>query len=264
MKEIKLPPGRKFILATHPRSGGNWLIGLLIQHPRVFATGELFERVRKDTGAARFIAAAGIKPLGRREKDVERFVGDFFLRSPAAAQKRVIGFKLLGSHLSRKWRRRLLMHPDIDVILLRRRNLLRACVSHQIAQRTRQFIVGKNQKHRRIPPFRADIAGMRQWLARQAKWLEFCERVLKKSGKAYMNIFYEDLNADPGQAQKVFAFLGVRRFDGLEAATRRVTPIDRYALLRNIDEVEAKLGGGRFGRLDGGAARRPWKRYAVL
>lgn len=142
-----MPARTPFVILTSPRSGSNWLITLLNQHPHMRCSFEvLHNQPDQRTPMVAPVAGDQIPDRDRRYDDTREgadFVRDLYA-VPYPSSVRATGFKLFydqaaGERARSAWTY-LARNRDIHVIHLERDNLLAAFVSLQRALRTRVWL----------------------------------------------------------------------------------------------------------------------------
>lgn len=136
-----MPDYRRFIVLTFGRTGSTWLVEAPNSHPRITCFGSVFEAgadfVSFDVDGYNNFSA---KDRDLRDQDFAAFLRDriFCQHSPdlgAAGFKlqyrNVFGFKGLLQHLTGD--------PDLGIVHLKRRNLLRPLISLRLAKTTGQY-----------------------------------------------------------------------------------------------------------------------------
>ena len=235
----------RFMIACAARTGSTMLVRTLRSHPALLMHGEVWgERmVGLDGPLAR---ACEADPASFDALERARF------RHPDACMQRfleghgaqAVGFKLKFDELVRpQWRGiRELVEADADlrIVFLRRRDLLRRYLSHQIVlQQTGVTNVPVGEALPEVVPFAVDIDDcLRDIAETRRREHEFAAAF---AAHASTQIDYEDLAADPqAQCERVFAFLGLAPVP-VTVATERIVRTPPETLVLNYLELQAAL-----------------------
>jgi LPS sulfotransferase NodH len=215
---------KKFILLARSRTGSNLLLSYLNSHPRIFARGEICQNLR-----------------GRGCKKI---LASVFNRQPGHIQ--AAGFKLFYYHPldatnSPLWQE-LLSMPDLHVIHLKRRNILKTLVSRKIAARQhvwqRASVRSRSEKS---PAVRIGSAELQLGFLQTREWEVNAERMF--AGHKLLNLYYEDLVADPqGTFRHVTDFLGLA-YRSPRSRLKKQNPASIKELLANYDELKTVFSG---------------------
>ena len=152
-------PYTAFVLLAHGRSGSTVLTEALRGHGRIRMYGEICHEDPDERDRA--------TAADRRYEDGEngwRYLDEVVYRNRWWADIEAVGFKLFGDHArtgpAASVCDRLIGDRDIRVVLLERRNLLRALQSYEVAVRTNEWVlpVGARPDHERVPPIWLDPA----------------------------------------------------------------------------------------------------------
>lgn len=264
-------PRCRFAVLCHQRSGSNALTSALQQHPQVELYGQLFNnsleyrRHHRDMLSMRLFRrhADSLQHVGpnpsarkriedlalrsvRREHDVAPYVDTFFERFGADAS--AVGFKVHDLQLDDA--DLLDMTGRLDrVIVLRRRNLLRAAVSWAVAVQTDVW-VRRRDRHTDPPPLQLDLDDIEWFIDKTQRSLDDWKRVLDRSDVESMWLEFETAVEAPDGVGPVLDFLGVDRDVELSFATKKLAAAD-YAHVANAYEIDRRLGNDDTGRLFG-------------
>jgi len=218
---------RKFIVLSRSRTGSNLLLSYLNSHPGVFAKGEIFQQLR-----------------GR---DHKKIMASVFNRQPRHIQ--AAGFKIFYYHPlddknSPVWRE-LLAVPELHVIHLRRRNILKTLVSRKIAEIEGSWKTASAKAAAKKP--NAVFIGseeLRQGFFETREWEMKAERMF--AGRPMLHLDYEYLIADPHGAFKQIAdFLGLA-YRPPRTRMKKQNPLAVNALLANYDELKTAFSGSEW------------------
>ncbi len=216
---------RRFVVVSRSRTGSYLLTSYLNSHPDILMHGEVFGKLR-----------------GQAYQDVlETYHGKYPRRVRAA------GFKLfyyhpldtpapgLWDHLSGD--------PNIHIVHLIRKDILRTLVSRAIAQKTDEWVRTKDKPRSAIgsgdPEARITVDPT--WFRRQLhKTLDWQSAARERfCAQPYLELTYEDLVADlDGTFGQVTRFLGVPP-GAPSTKQRKQTPSDVDLAIQNGDELRA-------------------------
>jgi LPS sulfotransferase NodH len=196
---------RRFVIVGIARTGSTLLVNLLNAHSRVLAFGELFrspEEIGWDT--APFNTSRSAKLLALYRADPVAFINErVFRRWPRRCG--AVGFKLFYYHArqlphSRVWDF-LAANPDIRILHIKRRNILKQYYSLELAHKTDVWVSSRAPAGEQQPP------------RRHFAWVRGLEEECAEFFKAHetRDIYYEDLSADTEREMK-----GVQDFLGLQ------------------------------------------------
>jgi hypothetical protein len=240
------------LLFAHPRTGSSNLTSVLSLHPELKLAMDPFWH---GYGAA--------YPDERNYVDdiddipsLELALGELF--------DRYDGMKVLDYQLDEKVYDYLLLKPDIRVIFLQRRNLLRAEVSCHIAEQTRVWgIEDLNDARRKVYQNLAPIP--QKALADSLEYAvdlvsHYTRTIRQRPLGTYLEVFYEDLYsnslaANQASVKQVFDFLELEMPEGdgldyfLDPCRSRINSEETYRLLPNAREIDKKFGNDEMGWL---------------
>ena len=235
----------RFMIACAARTGSTMLVRTLRSHPALLMHGEVW--------GERMVGLDG--PLAREcEADPAAFEALQHARfeHPAACMRRfldahgaqAVGFKLKFDELVRpQWHGiRELVEADADlrIVFLRRRDLLRRYLSHQIVlQQTGITNVPVGEVLPEVVPFVVDIDDcLRDIAETRRREHEFAATF---AAHPSLPLDYEDLAVDPqAQCERVFAFLGLASVP-VRVATERIVRTPPEMLVVNYPELQAAM-----------------------
>ncbi|MCQ1551178.1 MAG: sulfotransferase [Candidatus Accumulibacter phosphatis] len=246
---------KRFVIVSHPRSGSNFLRDALNSHPDAFEFGEAFHG-----NPAVSIYPAQV--LGKGQLPYEDLDS---LMDKLATERQVeaTGFALFsqakGHLLDYQAAATLASRPDIHVIFLVRRNLLKAYVSLQRALLTGFWHVDTtgipvawehasplpDAGERTIGP--VDIAEAREWIAETRAFLAHVEQAAAASGKICHRVHYENLclasaTRSLDEVNRTLGYLGLRKLERYEPTLGRTTDRTFYDSIPNRDALVRELG----------------------
>jgi LPS sulfotransferase NodH len=242
----------RVVLAAHARSGSNTVVEVLDAVPSISMLNEPFNE--------RFSEWA---PDGRTYRDRVHDVGslDAVMDEIFAAYT---GIKLLHYQLDLPLRTHLLLRPDVHVITLRRRNLLEAAVSQEIAMQTdywkREVATGPiEDRYAGLRPVPLDsVRGTMTWFRSEAA--AAAAILADRTDGRVLELVYEDLHLASRDEQDrvldgLWSFLGVDRPDSprlrqvLDPNEVQQAGAATYGQLPNLREIDEALGSDEVGRL---------------
>lgn len=246
---------QKCVIFAHPRSGSSSLYRLLQLHPALNLAEEPFHESYRTWHPGEKNYIDHITDLVSLEGQLD----EIFVKYN--------GIKILQYQLPLDLYSHLLLKPELRIIFLRRRNLLRAAVSGEIAQQTAVWKVWDLQKplaqhYRRLTPI--SVRKLRDIIAYYAESMdEYAAIVDQRPAGSYIKLWYEDLyTADvthnKSVLHKVFALLGLdmpvtAEIDRLLDPTITKLNSDKsYRFVPNSKEIEARLGNDKTGWLFAG------------
>ena len=232
-------PAERFVVLTLPRSGSHHLCGLLDSHPDVLCHQEVFNpddvwyspRFSKKYDPAWTDVAA-------RDADRTGFLDKVWHAEEGHAS---IGLKLF-FHDHPSLLDAVFGDPSVAIVVLWRRNLLRAWTSWEIAQRNEIWNSIERSKLENVPRVTLDF-DVRQFLAyaqkRQRAREDICRR-LAELDHPFIEITYEDL-ARGAAIHEVTAFLGLDPAPTLTSPYLRIGSSDLAMSYRDFAPVSQAL-----------------------
>jgi hypothetical protein len=178
----------------------------------------------------------------------KRYINDYYKKTNHATKKRTIGFKLFPGQLRPKVFNLLLESKLSKVILLRRKNLLKAALSYEIAKRTNQWDVSQKKD---FTPFQASIEDIKKFLFFYSYQLSAARNTIVQSRTPMIEVEYETLFTVES-IKKIINFLNEpieeKLFDLIKKGS--MNNKDRYSNILNIDKIESLFSGEEFGFLN--------------
>jgi len=235
-----------FMILTHPRSGSTLLADGLNSLPSVLSYAELFTPNYVDYMVSGYRDTQVMRYL--RRKIPARFLAEF-VYGPYAQHIRAVGFKLFPEHFDYKpdflpGRRWLLENPELLVLRLVRRNLLKYYVSLELARRTKVWRIrepgGKNPEMTiLLDPEKAECEFIQRSSRDEAYRTLFAKHRI-------LDLTYEDLEQDSVECfGRVLTFLGLEPQPvkiGLHKQESRTLP----EIIENYDELRQRWKGTRW------------------
>ena len=235
-----------FMILTHPRSGSTLLADGLNSLPDVVSYGELFTpnyvdymvKGYRDTHVMRYL----------RRKMPARFLAEF-VYGAYTPQIQAVGFKLFPEHFDYKQEflpgcRWLLDNPQLKILRLVRRNLLKYYVSLELARRTKIWRVRQPEQKPPETTLMIDCAqAEKEFLQRSSRDERY--KALFAS-HPMLDLTYEDLEFAPDASfVRVQSFLGLEPkpvIMGLHKQENRTLP----EIIENYDELRRRWTGTRW------------------
>jgi LPS sulfotransferase NodH len=205
-----LPAGddyARFICVGYARTGSTLLMRSLNNHSRIVGFGEIVKNV--DRYPQHYHEFENSQTLF--ETDPVRFLSTkVFRKYPSHVE--AVGFKIFYHHAPRDvaWGRGvwdyLLGQPDLRVLHLKRRNLLKTLLSEKQAGETEEWI--KYSGNGADAPVTIDPAEAEAFFARMRAWEAEYDALF--AGHALCEVVYEQLTRDlPGELARIQTFLDV-------------------------------------------------------
>jgi hypothetical protein len=187
---------------------------------------------------------------------LERHVGALFVRYD--------GIKVLDYQLPEALYTHLLLTPELNVIFLRRRNLVRSVLSVFIAKQTGVWKTWDangdlRSRYADLQPIPLDEFAENLEYSRELR-ATYGAVIARKPASERLVLEYEDFYAGDlerirGSMRGVFAFLGLAMPDSarldyyLDASTGKVNSEALYRLVPNVEDIEARFGSDENGWL---------------
>lgn len=230
--DATLGAGSRFVVLCPARSGSTLLMTLLWSHPACAIFGEIF-----GPPTPAHVEALGEPVMALRQSDPPTFFAALYAPQEG---KSAIGFKFKFKQLFRtaiKPARDVLAEdPDLRVVLLTRRDLLRRFLSiAQVRQNYKQYNFSYGEEPPPPLPLRLDVEAC----------LDDCEQVIRREQRLRtifarqprLELTYEDLLADPDAATgRVQDFIGLPRHS-LRSGLKRLTVGALEDLVINLPEI---------------------------
>ena len=224
----------RFICVGYARTGSTLLMRSLNNHSRIVGYGEIVKNT--DRYPAHYHEFENSAALF--ERDPVTFLRTMVFRKypPGVA---AVGFKIFYHHAPRDaaWGQGvwdyLLAQPDLRVLHLKRRNVLKTLLSEKQAGETEEWIKYSGTD----APVRLDCAAAEAFFKQMAAWEAEYDTLLAAHPKH--EVVYEQLTRDlPGELQRIQSFLGVPHeavSPGTEKRPGRTlaAQIENYAELKN-------------------------------
>lgn len=244
--EKKIVPGdrnyHKFLILCRSRTGSNLLVSLLQSHPQIRAFGEVFTSDNCiHWGYPGYLSN---EILQLREQKPIQFLNDVVYREVLSLVS-VVGFKLFYNHAQDKhqkvvWKY-LQQMPDLKVIHLKRQNILKAHVSHKIAERNDQWILLDNQQEREFEPLKLDYAECLEAFEKTRAYEHDCEQFFAQSNHPILTLNYEKLHRKPEKThRKLLHFLGVKQ-RSLTSYTNKQNSLPLKNKVANYEDLKRKF-----------------------
>jgi hypothetical protein len=230
-------PRTRFVIATHPRTGSNWLCGVLNSHPEILCHYEVLHP--QAVYYALTYPETRFRPtVDERDADPRRFVDDLFARDFGHT---AVGLKLMYGHAP-ELSGELLRDPSVRKIVLRRESRVRVFLSAKRAIRAGRFTqVSYDGIPIELDP--AELLGFCRAYDEHFAWID--EQV---AGQDVLRLSYERL-FDAGTVAGVLGSLGVTPVDesSLRALHRRQSFDSLPEAIANFEELERALAGTDLG-----------------
>ena len=239
---------QKFVVLARPRTGSNLLVSLLQSHPNLRLFYELFNKSLSNKTFWDFINYDIDNVYQYKEEEPVSFLKKLVYREMPQSVSGV-GFKLFYTHArssneNQVWDY-LKESKDLNIIHLKRKNLLKTHLSEQVALKTQIWVGKKNPSQ--IYPIELDYNHA----------LEFFNSVKEQEEKHYNffsdhNIFevnYEDLVKDiEFYSRKIQGFLKLP-YKPLYISTPKQSSIPLSQAISNFMELKEKFDGSPWSDL---------------
>lgn len=217
---------KRFIVLSRSRTGSNLLVSYLSNHPNIAVSGEIFAKLN-----------------GRKAEDV---LSDTFSEQPFFVKAR--GFKIFYYHPLDDigvgiWDA-LVDMPDLHIIHLKRRNILRTVVSRRIAGLNDAWSSTRQPDTNRATSVSFTPDELNELLAETRDWESKGDEMFHNHQK--LEICYEDLTDEPKRSfGKIARFLGVKA-SVPKTRLKKQNPQRLRDLVRNYDELKAAFEGTQW------------------
>ena len=243
---FSLPPDKRaFVILSVPRSGSNLFCHMLSTVPGILCFHELFHRREVYVGKEH-LNDYDLGAAKERNADPLGFLARAF---DANHDKTATGFKLFPGH-NETILHYCLYRPDIQKILLVRKNALKVYSSHLIAQQTDHWASDQNNrtagKHHRV---HVDIKKFARYCAFNERYFDYLREQLERTGQRYLSLEFEDMGLPGFDAIRTAAAeLGCPVSDSTELKM----PIQRQnspllsERIENYSELQKNLEASQF------------------
>jgi LPS sulfotransferase NodH len=238
--------GVKFVMIGSERTGTNLLSGLLDSHPDCTVGNEIFNQFYEDPKEIPwdiFNEEERIQLKKIRSENAIEFV-DSLYDSAFDRGFRVAGFKFMYGHAvdHSDVRDHLLNDPDVRIIHVRRRNLLRRLVSERQALMSGVWAQDANTPKLAVPPVQIPINEMIWDFTEKEENLRFYNSVFENRNNV-IEVHYEDISTRPqAVANRVARFLGLSIKSDMEIRFRKTGAESMRDAVSNHDNLKARLG----------------------
>jgi len=235
----------RFVIFAAPRTGSNFLCGLLNSHPDILCHHGLFNPAGIHYALDHREGDPHLGTVAERDLAPEAFLERVWWRHGG---KSAVGFKFnLGE--SQAAVAAVLRDPGIRKILLARRHRIKTYVSEQIAEQSGQWESYTGTVLTTGSPIRVDATELFRQVERNRRYYADLENDLLSSGQTWLNVHYESLDsgAAGGDLSRILEFLalGLPAGDGspLTAGSFKRNPDDLRALIANFEELKSEIAG---------------------
>lgn len=232
-----------FIILSHPRSGTTYLNNYILpSHPKVHCYDELFflsettrKYLKKIGLSTRFDFPFNVfTKFFSSEYSVYRYIQAHHLKAKQYSGKNIIGFKLFPNQLKPHEIEYLFIKKKIPVIILRRKNMIQAAISYQIAKITGQWAYHSKKDFGEIV---IDPSTIEDYFRKFADFLDHYEKLLSEYNIQYHKCYYENLFT-LDTINKIFDFLSVEHIHKIPEGDKKLNTPDRYKKIKNLNEIQ--------------------------
>jgi predicted SprT family Zn-dependent metalloprotease len=249
-----------FVIASGPRCGSQYVVCLLDSHPAIRCYDELFHnhgvKQRFDTPLFHSRAAQHfyqripkwLRPLCKPSLLWRNYFPDSCLQ-PLQNHAGLTGFKLIANGMQAAGFRYLAKNPQIKVVLLRRENIIKQALSHELARLSDRW-ASCQQPH--TGQTTIDINRLLNKIQSLQHHYQHCAGQIKTTGHPYIELSYESLCNQPQQIQKQLSdFLRVPAdgFDPSAIPLVKQTPQNLREVIANFSELEKALDAQGYGEM---------------
>ena len=234
---------KSFVVLTERRSGSNFLVLLLNQHPQILCHSELFDS--KECWmepSTRFF-----KPGNLVIRLLKNIFPVTFLRFLLNEKNEISGFKIFSDHNS-KVLNYLFIKNEIKIIILKRRNFLKREISEQVARKTGTWI--QFSENNNVEDINFDVNRLWENFNNYTVFLENFIKGLKDHKRDYCTVYYEDIVSENygDVMRQISDFLGLDSwaFNINKVPSKRQGNQPMGKVVRNYDQVKEELKGSVF------------------
>ncbi|MBU1912577.1 MAG: sulfotransferase [Candidatus Omnitrophica bacterium] len=206
---------QKFIILASPRTGSSYLVSLLGSHTQTICYGEIIISLKSFSSyypgydSERFTAFRDKYPIKFMEKLI-------FRKYPSNIA--AVGFKIFyqqarQGRLKKVWPY-LKNLPDLKIIHLKRKNLLKSYLSYRLTKITNVWQIHDASQVTKDIKIQLGYNDCLDYFLRMQKWIDQCNILFKDS--RVLEVFYEDLDKDCSKETN-----RIQKFLNLETETLR-------------------------------------------
>lgn len=242
-----------FIILGRFRTGSNFLLTALAQHPNLLAYSEIFIPMRIFWGSGIYghndPFNAGLLDL--RDNHQQKFIDQRVYRSYPAKLK-AVGFKIFYPHLeeasNQVIRDYLAQNKQVRIIHLKRRNFLDILVSHRVSEQTKAMLsvseADAKQKSKKLKAFQVSIEEASTFFRQLEGEMLIYDELFKDH--EVLNLEYQNLAGDfSGTVKTVQEFLKVPVVP-LKSATKKQNKRSKQELISNFSELKEHFAGSPY------------------
>jgi hypothetical protein len=221
---------KKFAIICHGRSGSNFLVTELKEHPDIECGWEIY--LPQEINKLHLFGAV----LENRQENPKEYI-DYVYKIVNVHNKPIVGSKLLHPTVPLKTLEKLITEPDISFIFLYRKNILESVVSYFMAKKTNQWIIEGDAQPIKPEPFIIPLNEIEYGILERIQFIKHMKNVMKN----HLEVTYEELiNVDT--INRICLFLGVPLVDKLHNCIKKQANEKTYNLIQNKLEIEEKYG----------------------
>jgi LPS sulfotransferase NodH len=241
----------KFLIIAQPRTGSTFLQLLLSSHRNIKVYGEIFHQV--DKVRERLLKLSHLPMLNLNDDPIKYLENNVYRKYPEDIK--AVGFRLFYYHARNiEWKnlREYLRSSNVKVIHLKRENLLDRYLSHQLADRYKEWVTYKKKPCTSLEPLTLNIKDCIKDFHRTIRFQGETDDFFNDNPK--YEIIYEDIVDNLVRVSKrLLNFLGVD-FKELSAKSIKQQTKKRFEIIANYEDLNKKLIQG----VSEGWAKKEW------
>lgn len=237
---------KKFIILGGPRTGSSYLSSLLRSHSQMVSYHELFHDSDVITGYRKYDQSKNLNLKKTRNNDPKSFLDQFVFKG-YSDQIKMVGFKILHSqakdNLKLVWDY-LKQCPDLKIIFIWRKNILKSLVSLKISYLTDKWIITDPSQSTDNLWVRLNYKSCRMYFQMIDSAVAEYTKLFNKNKK--LTVHYEDLvdNLD-SELIKIQKFLDVKP-ETLGSRLKKQNNRKLSEVLLNYSELKRDFTGTRW------------------
>ncbi len=242
-----------FMIFATQRTGSNWLMGMLDNHPAIASYDELLDGDGSDWGRQDL---EFFKPYCARHRKRDRRIGRArwlfrYLNKLYSPQPDIeaVGMKLMYNQL---WHNAsiliYMMRHRVRVVHLVRMNRFDILLSEETAEARQRYHAWQGDAVE-TPTVTLDPQKVISWLRILEYRVRIARCILKLLPIRHIEVSYEQLTAEPSLVYEVLSFIGVEaqaESPSLTSGFRKLNTDKRHDIIENYAEIERALRGTRF------------------
>ncbi|NEQ49252.1 MAG: sulfotransferase [Leptolyngbya sp. SIO3F4] len=233
-----------FVIISIPRSGSNYLCGLLNSHPDILCHHELFHRDEIYYALDHRDGGLNLGTKEQRNHKPKRFIQSVWENNFHCS---AVGFKIFPGH-NKKALDLLMKSSNIKKIILRRENQLKSYTSNLIAKKTGVYAKHRDSsliKNLSKTTIKIDFDDLKKYIASNNIFFSLIRNRLEETQQKFIEVSYEELvGTHKIQVRKsILNYIGLEDFHMLQETHNRQNSRSLSEIIENYDELVGQITG---------------------